>query len=469
MMILWLPVLTEAQPAVRCSGPLSEAQLTALLKGAVPAPRIRQNVASCGIDFEADGEAINRLRSAGMPQTVLDAVRAATGPAERNSQAEQALWASIKDSQDPQSFEQFLREYPNGQHVGTARQKLVALNSVAPANLSLTFDPNPVPQGPDGSWTYVLTIRETAGVGFTITRVNIGGYDQSTQIASYFGTAHIPPGGKVSQRLGTRSYTPPADEYWQIGGYDDNGRRGITVSVAVHLVAALSVGRTTPTIAAGTKKVNPKDELTYVWIPPGWFMMGCSPEDNECSDTEKPTHEVTITKGFWLGQTPVTQQAYQRVTGQNPSNFKGPNLPVETLDWNEAKAYCVAIGGRLPTEAEWEYAARAGSSGPRYGNLDEIAWYWGNSRGQTHEVEQKLANAFGLLDMLGNVWQWTADWYGDYQSGAQSDPSGAVSGQYRALRGGSWFIYLRDVRVSVRDTFEPDGRNYDIGFRCVER
>jgi formylglycine-generating enzyme required for sulfatase activity len=84
-------------------------------------------------------------------------------------------------------------------------------------------------------------------------------------------------------------------------------------------------------------------------------------------------------------------------------------------------------------------------------------------------VEQKLANAFGLLDMLGNVWQWTADWYGDYQSGAQSDPSGAVSGQYRALRGGSWFIYLRDVRVSVRDTFEPDGRNYDIGFRCVER
>ena len=97
-----------------------------------------------------------------------------------------------------------------------------------------------------------------------------------------------------------------------------------------------------------------------------------------------------------------------RVTGQNPSHFKGASLPVETVNWNEAKSYCEAIGGRLPTEAEWEYATRAGSTAARYGNLDEIAWYSENSGNQTHEVGQKRANAFGLYDMLGNMWQWVA-------------------------------------------------------------
>ena len=200
-------------------------------------------------------------------------------------------------------------------------------------------------------------------------------------------------------------------------------------------------------------KVNPKDGLTYVWIPPGRFMMGCSPGDMECFDDEKPAHEVAIPSGFWLGQTPVTQQAYQRVTGQNPSSYKGANLPVETVSWEEAQSYCQAIGGRLPTEAEWEYAARAGTTGARYGDLDQIAWYSGNSGNRTHEVGQKQPNAWGLFDMLGNVWQWAADWY--------------TEGQYRALRGGSWSNDPRSVRVSNRFRFEPGYRNYNFGFRCV--
>jgi formylglycine-generating enzyme required for sulfatase activity len=219
--------------------------------------------------------------------------------------------------------------------------------------------------------------------------------------------------------------------------------------------------------AQGMTRVNPKDGLTYLWIPPGRFQMGCSPGDSECYDDEKPAHEVTITRGFWLGRTPVTQQAYQRVTGQNPSHFKGADLPVERVSWDESRAYCAAIGGRLPTEAEWEYAARAGFTAARYATLDEIAWYNGNGRLQTHEVGQKQPNAFGLFDMLGNVWQWVADWYGNYPSGAQSDPYGPSSGSARALRGGSWSDYLRYVRVSSRSTNDPGYRNVSIGLRCV--
>jgi formylglycine-generating enzyme required for sulfatase activity len=214
-------------------------------------------------------------------------------------------------------------------------------------------------------------------------------------------------------------------------------------------------------------RVNPKDGLAYAWIPPGTFTMGCSPEDSECYSDEKPANEVAITRGFWMGQTPVTQQAWQRVTRLSRSYFTGANLPVESVTWDDARNYCQAIGGRLPTEAEWEYAARAGSTGPLYGDLNAVAWYGANSGGKTHEVGQRQPNAFGLYDVLGNVWQWTADWLGHYQPGAQSDPSGPTSGQFRAVRGGSWFNGPPVVRVSVRFGFAPGERDSRTGLRCI--
>ena len=195
--------------------------------------------------------------------------------------------------------------------------------------------------------------------------------------------------------------------------------------------------------------------------------MGCSPGDADCAPQEQPAHEVNITKGFWLGRTPVTQQAYQRVTGKNPSFFKVAEHPVEMVNWNEAKAYCAAVGGRLPTEAEWEYAARAGSMGPRYGAPDEIAWHYDNSGFKTHEVGQKKPNAFGLYDMLGNVFQWVADWYGVYPSSESSDPSGPSSGQLRMVRGGSWDNLSKVARSSYRGTSAPGDRSYSFGIRCV--
>jgi formylglycine-generating enzyme required for sulfatase activity len=214
-------------------------------------------------------------------------------------------------------------------------------------------------------------------------------------------------------------------------------------------------------------KENPKDGLLYVWVPPGKFSMGCTPGDNECGENEKPAREVTITRGFWMGQTEVTQAAYQKVIGTNPSRFKGEKLPVERVSWTEAARYCAAIGGRLPTEAEWEYAARGGKEAARYGELEAIAWHDRNSDSETHEVGQKQPNAFGLYDMLGNVFEWTADWDGPYLGAGTVDPKGPGSGTDRVLRGGSWVSNPRNARASFRDRLAPVFGDFIIGLRCA--
>jgi formylglycine-generating enzyme required for sulfatase activity len=215
-------------------------------------------------------------------------------------------------------------------------------------------------------------------------------------------------------------------------------------------------------------RVNPKDGLTYVWIPAGTFMMGCSPGDSECYDDEKPSHRVTIAKGFWIGRTEVTQAAFERVTGHNPSASKGASLPVETISWDEARAYCEAVGMRLPTEAEWEYAARGGDSSMRYGALDTVAWYQENSGIERHRVARKRPNEYGLYDVLGNVWEWVADRYDDkyYASSPANDPKGPSSG-YRMLRGGSCFSDSSLARVSTRGWYLPGYRGSDSGVRCA--
>jgi formylglycine-generating enzyme required for sulfatase activity len=192
---------------------------------------------------------------------------------------------------------------------------------------------------------------------------------------------------------------------------------------------------------------------------------------------EKPTHTVTISKGFWMGQTPVTQAAFQQFVESNPSSFKGDgSLPVDSVTWTEAQAYCGKVGMRLPTEAEWEYAARAGSTASRYGSVDAIAWYDGNSGKKTHPVGQKQANAWGLFDMLGNVFQWTSDWYGDYGPGEVRDPAIPIgpsgiellaNGRGRVTRGGSWNQLSRGVRVSFRGWGGQELRRNYIGLRCV--
>ena len=165
----------------------------------------------------------------------------------------------------------------------------------------------------------------------------------------------------------------------------------------------------------------------------------------------------------------MTQAAYQRVKGTNPSYLKGDQRPVETVNWDDATSYCSVMGMRLPSEAEWEYAARAGSTAARYGDIDSIAWYRDNSGNQTHDVAQQQPNAWKLYDMLGNVSQWTADWYdlNYYKESPLQDPHGPSLGPYRVLRGGSCGDVARFIRVSYRGIGVPSGRTDKSGFRCA--
>jgi formylglycine-generating enzyme required for sulfatase activity len=211
------------------------------------------------------------------------------------------------------------------------------------------------------------------------------------------------------------------------------------------------------------------DRSGMVRIPGGAFLMGCSPGDSDCYDWEKPAHDVTV-NAFWMDATPVTQAQYQAAVGSNPSQFIGCTAcPVETVSWDGAQAYCAKLGKRLPTEAEWEFAARGGTTGARYGNINAVAWHKGNSGGKTHPVGQKQSNAYGLYDMLGNVWEWCADWYdvNYYASSPADNPKGPSSGALRVLRGGSWLAVPRLGRASYRLGNYAEVAGDDDGFRCV--
>jgi formylglycine-generating enzyme required for sulfatase activity len=241
----------------------------------------------------------------------------------------------------------------------------------------------------------------------------------------------------------------------------------VVATAAVPVVAFQTKSVKPASTKLGDSKMNPKDGLTYLWIPPGNYTSGCSPNDTQCFPDETPNRKTTLTKGFWLSRTEVTQAAFEKIMGYNPSVFQGADLPVEYVSWEEADAYCTAIGGRLPSEAEWEYAARAGTTGSRYGNLDEIAWYYGNAGLSTHPVGKKKPNAFGLYDMLGNVVEWTHTFYWVQHNQENINPTGPSTAEYVELRGGGWWDEAKLIRVSYRRHFEKTDIDYNIGFRCA--
>jgi len=220
--------------------------------------------------------------------------------------------------------------------------------------------------------------------------------------------------------------------------------------------------------------LNPVDEKKYVWIAPGSFTMGCSPGDNECSDDEKPAHPVDIDKGFWLEQTEVTIGAYNIFAAKHALKLPAGDatLPLTGLMWTKAKEYCAAIGGRLPTEAEWEFAARAGNYQAYNGMPSKVSWFAENSGDARHPVGGKLPNGFGLYDMLGNVREWVLDryykkYYLDSPATGPNVDQPLASNATAVVRGAFWGSDAKSVRVSHRSEQETDVEDDTIGFRCA--
>jgi len=228
---------------------------------------------------------------------------------------------------------------------------------------------------------------------------------------------------------------------------------------------------------------------TFKLIPAGTFTMGSPSNELGRFSNEGPQHQVTLTQSFYMQTTEVTQAQWEAVMRSNPSYFTGcSTCPVEQVSWNDVQSYITQMNLRpgegtysLPTEAQWEYSARAGSTTAFYNggitetdcgydpNLDAIGWYCYNSGNETHPVAQKTPNTWGLYDMSGNVWEWCQDWYGSYPSSSVTDPTGPSSGSDRVLRSGNWYFGARDCRSAFRYYDAPADRSYYGGFRLLRQ
>jgi len=322
---------------------------------------------------------------------------------------EREAWSYIKDSSDPQDFRSFLTDFPNGANAGNAKIKLEQSVWDAVKN-----------SGDKGKLQGYLN-EFPSGVNAPLAKIRIRQLDVATTTN---------PNNSPS--------TTPTNPNLTSGA--------ITVGMSV-------------TNSLGMKLMG---------VPAGTFQMGSNGQSDE------KIHTVTLSQGFYMGRTEVTQAQWVAVMGSNPSYFKNcDNCPVEQVSWDDVQEFIRKLNAkgegvyRLPTEAEWEYAARAGTTGDYAGNLDSMAWYSANAGGKTHEVATKQANAWGLYDMHGNVWEWVADWYGSYPSGSVSNPTGATSGSGRVDRGGGWFSDAGSARSADRISNTPSDRLSDLGFRVV--
>ena len=247
------------------------------------------------------------------------------------------------------------------------------------------------------------------------------------------------------------------------------------------MIPQQSMPQKPPTVSDKTISIPVKKGISIdmVRVEAGTFTMGATPEMKDPYDDEKPVHQVTLTNDYYIGKYEVTQALWKAVMGINPSDFKGDNLPVEKVSWNDCQEFISKLNSitgktfRLPSEAEWEYAARGGkkSRGYQYSGsnkLSKVAWYYGNSGDKTHAVGTKQANELGIYDMSGNVFEWCQDWKGSYSSFSQVNPIGANSGSFRVYRGGSWNgITTWFCRSSCRGHSTPDFRFGNLGLRLV--
>ncbi len=320
---------------------------------------------------------------------------------------EAAAWELVKESNDTRDLRFFLKEFPNGTKTATARARLEGL------------------------------VWESAKIS-----------NDKTVVEAYL--SEFPNGiNSVAARIRLRQLEAASSETTKI--------------------------REPETIAAGTIRKN-SGGIELVWIPPGDFMMGSPKGDSD----ERPVRRVTFANGFWMGRFEITQGQWKSLMGSNPSSFGkcGDECPVESVSWDDAVAFVEKLNASdsefkysLPSEAQWEYAVRAGTTGDYYGDPGEIAWTIGNSKASPHPVGKKLPNAWGLYDMSGNVWEWCADLYADNgYAGLAGDGSPNLTvgdAKYRVQRGGSWGSFDGKARSGNRGKDEVSRRYRLNGFRIV--
>ncbi len=456
----WQQDAASQAPSTEKTEPLTKDQLMELIAGGVPNERATELIRDRGIDFEVDDDYVRQLQKAGANSALIQELRKASVTLgglliETAPNAQVFVDGSSKGQADAQG-------------VMTLRAKL------GPHNLKISlagkqdFEQNvTIAKGPP-----TRVVAQLADVGGSARMKGPAGaavwLDDSSQ-----GT--IDASGELllsSIAPGTHALRVTAK-----GKVDDLQSITVTAGAETSVQVALADG----------VRTNPQDALQYVWIAPGNFQMGCSPGDNDCAAPEKPAHAVTISKAFWIGQTEVTVGAYKRYadatkTAMPPAapktdrGWKRVTFPIVDVTWDEAGRYCAWAGGRLPTEGEWEFAARGGDPQARYGELNSIAWSKDNAGNETHSVGGKLPNPYGLLDMLGNVWEWVNDWYdpnyyasspANDPTGPAQDPTGPATGTERVLRGGSWIVDAKLLRASDRYSIKPDARSDYFGFRCV--
>lgn len=477
-----IQALKEARPK-----PLTRDQIGKLVAGGVPSERAAALVRQRGIDFPADDDYLKTLRLAGGDDSVISAVREASARVPAELVVETSPLAEVfldGNSQGRASDQGFLSlKVKSGVH-----ELKVTLAGKKDFRQSVTLLSGQASRISAGLVDEAGSIRLRTQLGASVT---LDGIRVSMGVRGDLILSELAAGPHE-----LRISAPGKTDY----------RQSVTVTAGQELTVEALLRNAPP--APGEARENPKDGLKYVWIPPGTFVMGCSPGDGQCSSSEQPPHTVTITRGFWEGQTEVTVGAYKRfaaatgrqmppepVLGARPLNpaWGNESLPVDNVQWDEAQAYCTWAGGRLLTDAEWEYAARAGNTSARYGEIDAIAWYADDSGRQhvdsvrlstadpanynvrlnengnnLHEVGQKLPNAFGLFDTLGNVWEWTNDWYDEkyYQRSPSQDPPGPESGTQRVLRSASWYNGAAFMRASFHAAGGLVGRSVLVGFRC---
>lgn len=236
-------------------------------------------------------------------------------------------------------------------------------------------------------------------------------------------------------------------------------------------------------LATGANHTLADLAIELIWVKPGSFRMGSPPDEAHRHKAEGPAQTVTLSKGFWLGKTEVTQAQYEVFIGTNPSRFLevGKHAPVDRVSWLGATEFCRKLTEReraagrlpegyrytLPTEAQWEYAYRAGTTEDYPGHPEAMGWYDHNSGETTHPVAQKEPNAWGFYDMGGNILEWCSDWFGDYPRSVRTDPAGPDSGHFRIARGGSWRMPIHVARSAARSGGSPGRIDYTLGFRLA--